>query len=73
MHYHFMPKSGFQQTESSNMNRTAYRIVRELTHILSAVPRDALPHVARGLADAYNLPRKAMLKVMRRYVRLYRA
>jgi hypothetical protein len=55
------------------MNRAAYRIVRELTHILSAVPLEALPHVARGLADTYNLPHKAMLKVMRRYVRLYRA
>jgi hypothetical protein len=55
------------------MNRAAYRIVRELSHVLSAVPKEALPHVARGLADAYNLPRKAMLQVMRRYVRLYRA
>ena len=55
------------------MHRAAYRIVRELSHILSAVPLEALPYVARGLADTYNLPRKAMLKVMRRYVRLYRA
>lgn len=55
------------------MHRAAYRIVRELSHILSAVPLEALPYVARGLADKYNLPRKAMLKVMRRFVRLYRA
>lgn len=55
------------------MNRAAYRIVRELAHILSAVPLEALPYVARGLADTYSLPRKAMIKVMRRYVRLYRA
>jgi hypothetical protein len=52
--------------------KQAYNIVRELTYILSAVPCEALPHVARGLAREYNLPRKAMLKVMRRYVRLYR-
>lgn len=52
--------------------RSATRVIRELAYILSAVPRDALPHVARGLAQGYNLPPKLMLKVMRRYVRLYR-
>ena len=57
----------------NNVNtRAAYNIVRELAYILSAVPRDVLPHVARGLAQGYNLPPKVMLKVMRRYVRLYR-
>ena len=55
------------------MYRPAHKIIRELTHILNAVSVDALPHVARGLADSYNLPHKAMLKAMRRYVRLYRA
>ena len=54
------------------MNRPAYRIIRELTPILSASPIEALPHIARGLAHTYNLPNKAMLKTMRRYVRLYR-
>ena len=52
--------------------RAAYVIIRDLTYVLSAVPRDALPYVARGLAKSYNLPPKVMLKTMRRYVRLYR-
>ena len=56
----------------TNHKRTAYRIIRELTHVLSAVPLDALPHVAKGLAESYQLPKKPMLKVMRRYTRLYR-
>ena len=56
----------------TNHKRTAYRIIRELTHVLSAIPRDALPHVARGLADTYQVPVKPFLKVMRRYTRLYR-
>ena len=53
--------------------RTAYRITRELAHVLEAVPREALPHVARGFADTYQLPAKPFLKIMRRYVRLYRS
>jgi hypothetical protein len=57
----------------NNVNiRAAHNIIRELTSILSAVPRDALPYVARGLAQTYNLPPKVMHRVMRRYVRLYR-
>jgi hypothetical protein len=55
------------------MSRPAHKIIRELTHILSAAPIESLPHVARGLANSYNLPHKAMLKAMRRFVRLYRA
>ena len=54
------------------MNRSAYRIIRELAPILSAAPIEALPRIAKGLADTYNVPRKAMMKTMRRYVRLYR-
>ena len=56
----------------TNDKRAAYRIIRELTNVLSAVPREALPHVARGLADRYRMPAKPMLQVMRRYARLYR-
>lgn len=55
-----------------NHKRTAYRVIRELTTVLSAVPREALPHVARGLAKTYCLPAKPVLQVMRRYARLYR-
>ena len=55
----------------TNHKRTAYRIIRELT-LLSAVPREALPHVARGIAKTYQMPAKPMLQVMRRYARLYR-
>lgn len=56
----------------TNDKRIAYRIIRELTNVLSAVPREALPHVARGIADRYQMPAKPMLQVMRRYARLYR-
>jgi hypothetical protein len=56
----------------TNHKRTAYRIIRELTAVLSAVPREALPYVARGLAETYQMPAKPMLQVMRRYARLYR-
>jgi hypothetical protein len=56
----------------TNHKRIAYRIIRELTNVLSAVPREALPHVARGIADRYQMPAKPMLQVMRRYARLYR-
>ena len=56
----------------TNHKRAAYRIIRELTNVLSAVPREALPYVARGLADRYQMPAKPMLQVMRRYARLYR-
>jgi hypothetical protein len=56
----------------TNHYRTAYRIIRELSYVMNAVPRDALPHVARGLAQTYQLPAKPFLQVIRRYVRLYR-
>lgn len=56
----------------TNNKRLAYRIIRELTAVLSAVPREALPHVARGIAKTYQMPAKPMLQVMRRYARLYR-
>lgn len=55
-----------------NHKRTAYRIIRELTNVLDAVPLEALPYVARGLSDTYKIPKKPMLQVMRRYTRLYR-
>jgi hypothetical protein len=56
---------------TSFYKRAAYRIIRELNHVLDAVPRDALPYVARGLAKTYQIPAKPMLQVMRRYARLY--
>lgn len=52
--------------------RIAHRIIRELSYVLAAVPRDALPTVAKGLAQGHNIPTKTMLKVMNRYTRLYR-
>jgi len=56
----------------TNHKRTAYRIIRELSNVLGAVPKEALPYVARGLAQTYQMPTKPMLIVMRRYARLYR-
>ena len=55
-----------------NHTRTAYCIIRQQSHILKHVPKEALPYVARGLASTYQLPTKPFLKVMRRYARLYR-
>ena len=58
--------------QSNQIKRQIHAILRELTYVISAVPKGALPNVARGLADSYSLPRKAMLKAMARYIRLYR-
>ena len=44
------------------MNRAAYRIVRELTHILSAVPLEALPYVARDLLKPTTCPARQCSK-----------
>lgn len=52
--------------------RQARTILRQLVDVISAVPRDALPYVARGLAQGYNIPAKVMLREMARYTRLYR-
>jgi len=46
----------------TNYKRVAYRIFLELHNILGAVPRDALPHVARGIATTYRLPAKPALQ-----------
>jgi hypothetical protein len=57
----------------NNINtRDARRIIRELRLILSATPIDALPHVAKGLAQSYNLPQRVMLKAMARFTRITR-
>jgi hypothetical protein len=56
----------------NTQKRIAYRIFLELSNVMNAVPRDALPYVARGVAKTYNLPAKAALQAMRRYTRLYR-
>ena len=53
--------------------RQAYRALRELSHVLPHISREALPYVARGVGNTLGVPRKAMLKTMARYVRLYRA
>ena len=53
--------------------RQAYRALRELSHVLPHISREALPYVARGVGNTLGIPRKAMLKTMARYVRLYRA
>ncbi len=57
----------------NNINtRDARRIIRELRLILSATPIDALPFVAKGLAQSYNLPQRVMLKAMARFTRTQR-
>ena len=53
--------------------KQAYRALRELSHVLPHISREALPYVARGVGNTLGIPRKAMLVVMARYVRLYRA
>ena len=57
---------------NNTITRDAKRIIRELRLILSAVPVDALPHVAKGLAQSYNLPQRVMLKAMARFTRTQR-
>ena len=52
--------------------RDAKRIIRELRLILSATPSEALPFVAKGLAQSYNLPQRVMLKAMARFTRTQR-
>ncbi len=52
--------------------RDAKRIIRQMTYLLSAVPDEALPHVAKGLAKSYNLPQRVMLKAMARFTRTQR-
>lgn len=60
------------QTNTNTQKRIAYKILRELTHVLDALPKNVLQHVARGIAKEQKIPTKIMLKVMRRYSRLYR-
>ena len=57
---------------NNTTTRDARRIIRQLAYILSAVPVDALPHVAKGLAQSYNLPQRVMLKAMARFKRTQR-
>jgi hypothetical protein len=56
---------------SNQIKRDAKRIIHEHHYMMPAVPREALPYVARGLAKAFNLPEKTMLKAMARYKRLH--
>lgn len=58
--------------QNTAQKRIAYKLVRELTHVLDALPKNVLPHVAKGIAQGQKIPTKIMLKVMRRYSRLYR-
>ena len=57
---------------NNTITRDAKRIIRQMAYILSAVPVDALPHVAKGLAQSYNLPQRVMLKAMARFTRTQR-
>ena len=52
--------------------KQAYRALRELSHVLPHISREALPYVARGVGNTLGIPHKAMLVVMARYARLYR-
>jgi len=51
--------------------RAAKRIIHAQHHVLPHVPREALPHVVRGFAQASTIPKTVMLKAMARYVRLH--
>lgn len=57
---------------NNTITRDAKRIIRELRLILSAVPIEALPFVAKGLAQSYNLPQRVMLKAIARFTRTQR-
>lgn len=58
---------------NNHNKRDAHAILRELQYLLKAVPLEALPHMARGLARTYGMPRPVMLRAMARYKRLYRS
>jgi len=51
--------------------RDAKRIIHSHDHLLKHIPAPVLPHIARGLANEFNLPQKLMLKTMKRYARIH--
>ena len=56
---------------NNQVARAAKRTLHAQHHVLPHAPREALPYVARGFAQTLNIPKKAMLKAMARYVRLH--
>ena len=53
--------------------RDAKRVIHSFHILLSAIPTEAAPHVARGFAKQYNIPKKAMVKAMAHYTRILKA
>lgn len=57
---------------AKNAEKLANQAIRKHANVLKAVPVEVMDQVAKGLAKGYDIPKKAMLKSMRRFVRLYR-
>lgn len=55
-----------------NAQKLANQVIRKHVNLLNAIPVGVLDHIAKGLAKGYDIPKKVMLKSMRRFVRLYR-
>ena len=51
--------------------RDAKRIIHGLHNVLSCTPIEALPFIAKGLAQKFSIPQKIMLQAMARYTRIY--
>jgi hypothetical protein len=56
---------------NSKLTQDSKRIIHSQHHVLAYVSKEALPYVARGFAQSFNIPTKVMLKAMKRYVRLH--
>jgi hypothetical protein len=57
------------KTQTRLDSRDAKRIIHTHHYILKAVNTISMPHIVRGFAKQYNLPKKVMLKAMAHYIR----
>jgi hypothetical protein len=54
-----------------NHIRAATRFLHNMHNTLRHVPAWSLPTIAKHLARDFSFPQKAMLKAMRRYIRIH--
>ena len=60
-------------TQNRTDARDAKRVIHSFHILLSAVPTEAAPHVARGFAKQYSIPKKVMAKALAHYTRVTKA
>jgi hypothetical protein len=51
--------------------RDAKRIIHSYDHHLKYMPAHVLQLIAKGMAKAFNIPQKVMLKTMKSYARIH--